>query len=251
MANVMSSAALPAQNASRLATDFWRKTVFQIVIAGSTAFVVLTAIAMLTYAGGTNANHQNAGYSFFTNFFSDLGRTISYNEKPNTSSMILFSGALIFAGLVLGLFFVAFTQFFTHTRWTRILSIMGSLLGVGSALCFIGVAFSPANLASAWHGQFVLWAFGLFPLAVICYIPVILKRDDYPNIYAFSFIAFAILLISYFALMRFGPRSSTPEGLLIQATGQKIIVYASIISIFFQSLGALRVNSRLGNKEPV
>ena len=39
-----------------------------------------------------------------------------------------------------------------------------------------------------------------------------------------------------------GPRSETPQGLLIQVTGQKIIAYASIISVLIQSLGALRVN---------
>ena len=33
-------------------------------------------------------------------------------------------------------------------------------------------------------------------------------------------------------------RGTTPEGLVIQATGQKIIVYASILSILFQALGA-------------
>ena len=42
---------------------------------------------------------KNAGYSFFTNFFSDLGRTVSFNGATNTTALLLFSGALIFAGV--------------------------------------------------------------------------------------------------------------------------------------------------------
>lgn len=225
--------------------SFWRKTAFQLVIGACLVFVLVTLIAMFAYVGGTDENPQNPGYSFFANFFSDLGRTVSYSGKPNQTSMVLFSGALILAGAGLALFFVAFTQFFTHTRWTRVLSIIGSFFGIASAACFIGVAMTPADIARPFHGQFVLWAFGLFPLAVICYIPVILHRDEYPNLYAWSFIAFAGLLVLYFAFLFWGPRAASPDGLVIQATGQKIIVYASILAILFQSLGALHVNSRL------
>ncbi len=240
----ISTAAPRAESVSFFASQVWRKTTFQFVIAASLIFVVTTIIAMLTYAGGTRAIPQNAGYSFFTNFFSDLGRTVSHSNAPNTLSMILFSSALTIAGAALAVFFLAFTQFFPTPRWARVLSILGSMFGIASAICFVGVAFTPANVLSSAHGQFVLYAFGLFPIAVICYIPVILKRDHYPNIYAFSFIAFAVLLILFFALMRLGPRTDTPEGLLIQATGQKLIVYASILSIVFQSWGALRVNAK-------
>jgi hypothetical protein len=83
-------------------------------------------------------------------------------------------------------------------------------------------------------------AFILFPLAVLCYIPLLLRHDHYPKIYALNFIAFAVLLLLYIALFLFGPDQDTSEGLLIYATGQKIIVYASILSILFQSIGALR-----------
>ncbi len=245
MENTLSANAPNAQPASFFTSHLWRKTTFQFVLVGCSIFVVATVIAMFTYGGGTSDNPQNAGYSFFTNFFSDLGRTVSYSGAPNTISMLLFSTALTIAGAGLAIFFLAFTQFFTHTRWTRVLSIIGSIVGIGSALCFIGVAFTPADIARPMHGQFVLWAFGLFPVAVICYIPVILHRDEYPNVYAWSFIAFAVLLILYFVLLRMGPRGATPEGLLIQATGQKIIVYASIVSIFFQTLGARHVNAKL------
>lgn len=225
------------------ASTLWRKTTFQIVMTACITFVVITLIAMFTYAGGTADNPQNAGYSFFTNFFSDLGRTISYSGQANTISYYLFTFALTFAGLALGIFFIAFTQFFSTPLWARGVSILGSLFGIGAGICFIGVAFTPANLARAAHGQFVLWAFGLFPLAALCYIPVILKHEIHPNRYAYSFIVFAALLVIYFLFIYFGPDSDTPNGLAIQATGQKIIVYSSILSIWYQCHGALHVNA--------
>lgn len=247
MNNTLSTNKTNALRVSFFDSNVWRKTTFQFVLGACIFFAAATLMAMLAYGGGTSGNPQNAGYSFFTNFFSDLGRTVSYNGAPNTISMLLFSSALTIAGAGLAVFFVAFTQFFTHTRWTRVLSIIGSIVGIASALCFVGVAFTPADIARPLHGQFVLYAFGLFPLAVILYIPVILDRDEYPNLYAWSFIAFAVVLILYFILLRIGPRANTPEGLLIQATGQKIIVYASILSILFQTLGARHVNAKLGN----
>jgi hypothetical protein len=44
----------------------------------------------------------------------------------------------------------------------------------------------------------------------------------------------------YVALLRFGPYIYTLAGLRIQAAGQKIIAYASILAIMAQSWGALR-----------
>lgn len=219
---------------------FWYKTVFQIVIAAILIFVLVTVIAMFTYTGGTYDNPGNAGYSFFTNFFSDLGRTVSHSGKPNTTSMFLFTSALTITGAGLLLFFVAFTQFFKQPLWMRVLTILGSLFGIGAAVCFIGVAFTPSDIQIDAHVNFVTWAFELFPVAVLFYIFPLLRHADYPRIYAVNFIAFAVLLILYILLFFFGPDQDTPEGLLIYATGQKIIVYASILSIGFQSYGALQ-----------
>jgi len=223
-----------------LHSPFFRRTTFQIVIGACLFFVVVTVIAMFTYTGGTYDAPDNAGYSFFTNFFSDLGRTVSHSGLPNTTSMFLFTSALTVAGAGLVLFFIALTQFFTRPLWMRVLSILGSLFGIGAAGCFIGVAFTPADIRIDAHEQFVTWAFIFFPIAVLIYVPLLLRHTSYPKIYAFNFITFALLLLLYILLNTLGPDQDSPEGLLIYATGQKIIVYASILSIVFQSIGALR-----------
>ena len=48
------------------------------------------------------------------------------------------------------------------------------------------------------------------------------------------------MLIGYYLLLTHGPSFTSPEGLVIQVVGQKVIAYASILSIGIQSLGAYR-----------
>ena len=225
-------------------SSFWQRGVFWLVVAACLQFVVLTAVAMPFYAGGTHTDPTASGYSFLRNFFSDLGVTETRAGRPNTISAALFFTALTLAGVGLVLFFFAFTQFFAGSLLGKVLSWLGSIFGVASGLCFVGVAFTPANLYLAAHAQFVLWAFRAFPVAVIFYIVAILCQRGYPKRFALVFIVFAVLLIAYLFLLTKGPSSQTAEGLMIQATGQKVIVYASIVSILIQSLGALKVGQR-------
>lgn len=221
-------------------SPFWRKRAFQIVIAACGQFVVLTIIAMLVYPGGTSADKTSAGYSFFTNFFSDLGRTIAHNGQPNSIASLLFPIALTLAGSGLILFFVAFTQFFRQSAITKILSAVGTLAGIGAGLCFIGVAFTPSNLYSSAHGMFVLGAFGLFFVAVSIYVMAMLIEKAYPSRNALIFVGFALALGVYVWLMINGPRGNTPDVAWIQPTAQKIIVYASLLSVALQSWVAIR-----------
>ena len=219
----------------------WQQRVFSVIMFGCVLFVVLTFAAMPFYPGGTFADPTASGYSFFTNFFSELGLTRTRTGQPNTVSAILFFTAMVLGGTGLGLFFIAFPQFFTKSRSGRLLSRIGSIFGVISALCFIGIGFTPANLYIKAHMAFVMWAFRILPLAVILYAVAILREPGYPNRYGFVFVAFAILLVLYVALITAGPGRDTPEGLMIQVTGQKVIVYAIIISMFIQARGAREI----------
>jgi len=219
---------------------FRRQTAFQVSMAVCVIFLVLTAVAMLLYPGGTKTDHSTPGYSFFQNFFSDLGLTKAWSGESNGISSVLFIVALSLAGAMLALFFVAFAQFFNQSFWGQLLSRLGSAAGVISGICFVGIAATPANLHGWAHGAFVDWAFRMFLLAVVLYTAAILVEHQYPKRLAWVFALFAILLAAYVVLITVGPSSETPSGLKIQVTGQKIIVYAAIVSIFIQARGALR-----------
>ena len=208
---------------------------------GCVLFVVLTIVAMLFYPGGTLTDPTTSGYSFCTNYFSDLGLTWTHARLRNTISAILFITALVSAGVALVLSFLAWPQFFTHSRSGKFLSGMGSIFGAIAGACFIGVAFTPANLYLDTHIAVMMWAFRTFTVAVMCYTIAIFCERDYPNRFGFVFVAFAALLVLYVLLLTVGPPYDSPEGIVIQAVGQKIVVYASVISILIQAFGARRV----------
>lgn len=219
---------------------FWRQTAFRVSMAVCVIFVMLTGVAMLVYPGGTKEDHLAAGYSFFQNFFSDLGRTEAWSGESNTVSMLLFIVALSLAGAILATFFVVFAQFFNQSPWSKWLGRLGAVAGVISGICFVGIAATPDNVHGWAHGVFVDWAFRMFLLAVILYTAAILTQKQYPRRAAWVFALFAVLLAGYVVLITVGPSTDTANGLKIQATGQKIIVYAAIVTVFIQAWDALR-----------
>jgi len=220
---------------------FWQQGVYSLTMIGCVLFVVLTLVAMLFYAGGTLVDPTTTGYSFLTNYFSDLGLTWSHARQQNTVSAVLFISALTMAGTGLILFFLAFPRFFAGSRWGKLLSVIGSAFGIVAGLCFVGVALTPANLVLEAHLAIMMWSFRTFTVAVIFYTIAIFRQPDYPNVFGFIFVAFAVLLVLYVLLLIAGPPYDSPEGITIQAVGQKIIVYASVISIFIQAYGAKRI----------
>ncbi len=220
------------------------RKLYLVIAYGCAAFVLLTIIAMFTYTGGTFEDPSARGYSFTHNFLSNLGTLTAESGRPNWISASLFFISLAAAGACLVIFFVIFRRFFTHSRTQRVLSLVGSILGVLAGISFMGIAFSPADVARAPHIQFVMWAFRLFPLAVLCYLPVMFLDRSYPRLYAWVFAIFCLVLIGYFLLLTNGPNITSPQGLVIQVVGQKIVSYASIVSIFIQSIGAYRFLGR-------
>jgi hypothetical protein len=222
----------------RFQFPFRRKQIFGLIAVGCVLFVLLTAVAMLFYPGGTASDPTTRGYSFFMNFFSDLGRTQARNGQPNPVAAPLFFSALTLAGAALIAFFIAFPWWFTRTPLDRVMVWLGSLAGIVAGGCFVGVAFTPANVDNALHTQFVYDAFEAFTVATLLYFVVIARDRRYPKRFAAIFGVFAVFLLLYLGLLFFGPNLNSPEGVLIQVTGQKIIVYASIVSVLIQSLGA-------------
>ena len=237
---LLSLAGIVASMSTNLPSIDKNRRLYLIIAIGCALFVSFTLIAMLTYAGGTYDDQAAKGYSFTHNFLSNLGMITAISGKSNWISAILFFLSLSAAGLCLVIFFIIFPRFFRETLLQKVLSLTGSVFGVLAGISFAGIAFSPADIARPLHVQFVMWAFRLFPLAVLCYVPVMFLSKTYPKVYAWVFAVFCLMLIGYYLLMTNGPSFTSPEGLVIQVVGQKVISYASIISIFIQSVGAYR-----------
>jgi hypothetical protein len=213
---------------------------YNLVILGSGLFILLTLVAMFTFPGGTQVDPAARGYSFFRNFFSELGYLHTRSGEANPVSAILFFVSLLSAGSGLVLFSLIFPSLFRSTLVGRVTGFLGGFFGILSGLCFVGVAFTPADVLKDWHIFFVLWAFRLFPVGVFFFAIAIFSEPGYPKRYAFLLIGFGVLLVAYIGLLENGPSPSTPDGLIIQVTGQKVISYASILSVLLQAAGAKR-----------
>jgi hypothetical membrane protein len=224
----------------------WRVWALRLAIIACIQFLILTLVAMLVYAGGTAADPKAPRYQFFGNFFSDLGRTVAHNGEPNTFSAALFFVALSGAGLALVLFFFALPATCRGRKVTRWLSILGSIAGTVSGLSFVGVALTPSDVAGAAHTTFVYYAFVSFLVAVVLYLIAVSLVPDYPRIFAAVFAAFGAILAAYVWLIFSGPDPGTARGLLIQVTGQKVVVYAAIVTALVEAYGARRVIAARG-----
>ena len=216
------------------------RQLYLIIAIGCALFVVLTIIAMLTYAGGAVDNHLTRGYSFTHSFLSNLGMLTALSGEPNWVSAVLFFISLSLAGFCLVIFFIIFPCLFQSSRLQQVLCLIGSTFGVLAGICFGGIAFAPADIARPAHVQFVMRAFQLFPLAVLFYVPVLFMDKHYPKVYAWVFAIFCLMLIGYYLLITNGPSFTSSGGLAVQVVGQKVIAYASILSIGIQSLGAYK-----------
>lgn len=217
----------------------WEYGAFRFVIYGAVQFFAVTIIAMFLYAGGTYLEPEASGYNFFYNFFSDLGRTVNYAGESNTPSLILWTIAMGLGGLSIATFFVASIRYCRQSR-SLVPSILSGFFGVISGASFIGVAFTPADVALDWHVNFVQIAFLSFLAASILYIPTIVLHHQLPNKYTLIFIVFTAVLGGYVWLLFFGPSPETESGRLIQVTGQKIVAYASVVAVLAQSYAIRR-----------
>lgn len=228
-------------SAANKSSSSWRNWAFLFVMFGCVQFFLLTTLAMFFYPGGTYLDPGRKGYAFFMNFFSDLGRTKTLLGATNIPSFILFTIALSLAGLALIIFFLAIPGISLGRRPGRWLAISGSAFGVVSGLCFMGVAFTPADLFLGFHEIFVNLAFTSFFLGVICYLVITAMHPAYPKVYAWVYLGFTVILGVYLLLLFNGPSARSTIGLTIQATGQKIVGYAAIFCMFIQGYGAYQI----------
>ncbi|MEO6990436.1 MAG: hypothetical protein ABI346_07660 [Candidatus Baltobacteraceae bacterium] len=220
---------------------FWRLGVFRVVASACGLFFVLTLVAMLLYPGGSVAAPGAERYSFFLNFFSDLGQThVGYGPlgASNLVSMVLFVAALVMAAAALVLFFIAFAGL-VGSATSRWLARSAALFGVVAGVSFVGVALTPWNHYLLAHNAFVAWAFRAFFAADLLLFAAVVLEPGFPRRFAWIFGAFAALLAAYVGLLTFGPTTTTALGSIVQATGQKVIAYASILTVCIQSLNVV------------
>ena len=140
-------------------------------------FLLLTLLAALFYPGG---------YDYFGYYFSDLGAVEARNGEPNPISRSLFLMALTIIALSLVPFWLIIHRLFRESTVERILSILGSALGLLSSPFTIGVGLFPIDTQLDTHFIVTLILVSLFALASLLYSITITLNKNYPN-FQFSF----------------------------------------------------------------
>jgi hypothetical protein len=171
---------------------------------------------------------------------SDLGHTETISGQSNIPSMVLFIVALIMGAIATGLFSLAFTQLFTLSPLTLRLSRLGALCGLIAGICIFGVAVVPEDLSTRLHNFCIYAALVVFVAAYIFFFLALVRTKGLPKRISWVFIALGIVLVVYTIISVwvtfFGPAPGTPAWVVIQATGQKIIVYVAVLALLVESL---------------
>ena len=199
-------------------------------------FIILNIVAMFNYPGGSINDESQLGYSFFNNFFSDLGMRYSHSNQDNLTSFLLFNFSLCVVGLCFSMLFYNIRNVFSNFKKT---SLFASILGISSGLCYVGVAFTPADLLLDAHIVFAHYIFRLLFVASIIYAVLIFKTKQFDNKYAYGFVVFGLMVLSYvlFSEVYLSDPRLVPEHLFYHVVAQKMIAFWILIAIYIYSLG--------------
>lgn len=143
-----------------------------VAVFGVIQFFLLTFLAALVYP---------EGFDYFGYFFSDLGAVVARNGEPNSISSPLFTVTVIAVAITLIPFWLIMRSTLTKSKLEKILSMLGSALGLIAFPFLIGVAISPIDTQLETHIIMTLIFFSLFVLATLLYSVATLLNHDYPN----------------------------------------------------------------------
>ena len=202
-------------------------------------FVVLTAIAMALYAGGTWWDASTTRYHITGNFLSDLGATHAFSGRTNYVSSVLFAIALVTIGGALVAFAWTWRGFAFGLQRARWAGHASAAFGTASGVAFIGIALAPFDVALTLHNAMVIAAFALLLCYVAC-MTLVMWRNQVSRTWLAANVAYLVLVLGYVALVLFGPRLGTEEGHRIQVIGQKIIAYGSMVHVIYLATATRR-----------
>lgn len=193
-------------------------------------FLALVGAAMLVYAGGSYWHPDAPDYAFTGNFLSDLGMTHAWSGRTNYASAALFCVALASVGIATILFSWSWRRFAFARQRARFAGYASLAFGTLSGLGFMGVAFTPFDLALRWHNLFVLSAFGFLLFYVIA-LTVVMARNGAPAVQNAINLAYVAIVMGYVALIFLGPRLDTEQGQHVQVIGQKLVAIGSMLHV--------------------
>jgi len=219
----------------------WKLFACLFIIFGPTQYIILTAVAMFFYAGGTMINPLSPGYYFWGNFFSDLGRVIALSGAPNVISFTIFTITAIILSLSFIPFAFVISSYFKSNKNQYLVARIGSLICLTSIVFLIGTILTPWDIFDKLHLMFANLFNLTGVLGIIFFTIAVLYNKDYPNLYGFVYIALLIIAVIYTIILVSIPKSITLDGLIIQASMQKVSQYSFLLCFLIQGYGAWKL----------
>ncbi|MFX1370095.1 MAG: hypothetical protein ACFFAY_16010 [Promethearchaeota archaeon] len=195
----------------------WKRIGAWCGILAGIQFVILTFANMLIYPGG---------YSFLENSFSQLGFSV-INSVETPLNWFLFAAATTIAGVLSIPFWLAIRTPFTETELQRVISGIGTIIGIIAGPCLAGIGIFAGDVYPTQHGWSTLLFFLLYAIAIAIYTIVILVNKEYGYIYALGIIATVILFLHIYVIRG--------------AAMQKLTVYSIIFYSVFQGHRLLKL----------
>jgi hypothetical membrane protein len=217
-----------------------RRPVFTIARRAIGVATLLALVAIARYPGGTMLDHSSPGYSFFHNFLSDLGMTVAHGGQPNALGSILFILSLCILVVAVGGCLVGLVRLYSDPPRARAFARAAGVVGLLVCASFIGVAVTPENRMLGLHMKFTLFAFRAFPAVSLLLVFASLYSDLFPRRVAVAWALLTVLLATYVGVLTWGPALTTPEGLTIQVTAQKVIAIVAVSTFVYLSFEADR-----------
>lgn len=191
---------------------------------------------MLLYPGGSYHDHGSKSYSFFLNFFSDLGRYKTFDGESKYISTILFCYAIGVLAVSVSFFIKPFLNQLPQSKNYKLPYYTAIISAFTFSIFIFGVACTPYDLVLQAHIISVRVAFiSLVPLCLsLSYL--IYKHDEIPNQYFYILVIVSILLTIYIYILFNGPK--VKDNPYFQPVAQKVIVYSLSIAMLHIAHGA-------------
>lgn len=193
---------------------------------------------MLTFPGGTILDHYTKGYSFFNNFFSELGRWRTHLGGPKWVSFFALTIALLFHAAAMFVFNLHFLKQTKSIEINKTAYFIALVTGSLFPFFLAGIALTPCDLYLPAHMLCVRIGFGLLLPLSLAYTILIRQHHLLPNKYGNVMLTIVVAIALYLVMIFFGP--SPRQVPFVQQTSQKIIVYAMIFSLLYLASGCKR-----------
>jgi hypothetical membrane protein len=214
-------------------------------IAGS---VVLGALAAAVYPGGTLLDQEARGYSFSQNFISDLGMTVAHGGRPNRLGATLFVGSFGLLALAIAVCAVGVARLHGSSARARPFARLGGAGAILAGACLLAAGLAPANLLLSVHVGAARVASVVAPPALVLLAVASARAPRLPAGVTVTWLVLGFTVAVWFA-MRWGPAVTTPFGLTVQATVQKVVAFIVVGTITYQTYRADAVTETPASEE--